>query len=213
MLELALKGLAAYLLGSVMGGVLVARWRGTGDLRDSGSGNLGATNALRTQGTAFALTVLAIDIGKGLAAVLLLPALAWPAADPAVPREAVVYLCGLAVIAGHVWPLWQGFRGGKGAATAIGTVVVLAPALAPALLLVWLAIATTTGYVGLATVSAAAVAPLLVLAGYPTGAPGFVAYALPVALFIAWTHRRNLAALRNGTERRTEGLMLRRRGS
>lgn len=214
MLELGLKLLIAYLAGSVMGSLLLGRLRGV-DIRELGSGNAGGTNALRTQGLAFAIGVIAIDIGKGVLPVLLLPALALPGVplDDTMPRELVIYGCGLAAILGHIWPLWYEFRGGKGAATAIGVIVVLAPTLVLPMLLVWLGIVFTSGIVSLGTMSAAAIAPLLIALGWPVALEGFFWFALIVATLMLYTHRSNIARLRAGTENRVARLMLFRRRS
>ncbi len=213
MLELGLKVLIAYLLGSVMGSLLLGRLRGGVDIRSLGSGNAGGTNALRTQGGAFAAGVLVIDIGKGILAALVLPGLALPGipADPAMPRELVIFGCALAAVVGHVWPLWHEFRGGKGAATAVGIIAVLAPSLVLPMLLVWLGIVTTTGIVGLATITVAVLAPLLVALGWSVAHEGFFWFALVVATLILYSHRGNVARLRAGTENRVERLMLFRR--
>ena len=140
----ALVLLLAYLLGSLSGSLMLGRLRGV-DVRTLGSGNAGGTNAFRTQGARFALGVAVIDLGKGaLAAWLALrfaSAWAWPAV--------------LLVMAGHVWPLWHGFRGGKGAAAAVGALLVLWPLAVGLMLVLWLLVLITTGYVGLATVLAA----------------------------------------------------------
>jgi glycerol-3-phosphate acyltransferase PlsY len=213
MLELGIKVLLAYLLGSVMGSLLLGRLRGGVDIRSLGSGNAGGTNALRTQGVAFALGVLVIDISKGVLAALLLPALALPGVgvDAQMPRVLVISACALAVVVGHIWPVWHEFRGGKGAATAIGVIAVLAPWLVLPMLAIWLAIVTTTGIVGLATISAAIAAPLLVALGWPVPLQGFFWLALIIALLIVYTHRGNIARLQAGTENRVERLMLFRR--
>src|SRR5262245_5340181 len=102
-----------------MGGQIAGRFRGV-DLRTQGSGNVGATNALRTQGKKFALLVLAIDVGKGVLAALLLPGLPWPWGESTVSHEALAYLCGGAAVIGHCYPVFSGFRGGKGVATLAG---------------------------------------------------------------------------------------------
>lgn len=213
MLELGLKVLIAYLLGSVMGSLLLGRLRGGVDIRSLGSGNAGGTNALRTQGGAFAAGVLVIDIGKGILAALVLPVLALPGipVDPAMPHELVIFGCALAAVVGHVWPLWHEFRGGKGAATAVGIIAVLAPSLVLPMLLVWLGIVTITGIVGLATITVAALAPLLVALGWSVAHEGFFWFALVVATLILYSHRGNVARLRAGTENRVERLMLFRR--
>src|SRR5215470_8964695 len=131
MSELALKVILSYLIGSIVGSLVVGRLRGGVDIRTLGSGNAGGTNALRTQGKSFAAWVLLIDIGKGwiaarLIARLLLPAIA------AAPEEVRIWLpvaCGVAAVVGHIYPVWHGFRGGKGVATLIGVVVGLDPSL------------------------------------------------------------------------------------
>src|ERR1700743_3273260 len=106
MTEWIIKALLSYLLGSIVGGLVVGRLRGGVDIRKVGSGNAGGTNALRTQGKGFAFWVMVIDIGKG-----------WVAAGPLAGADAwLAVSCGLAVILGHVYPLWYGFRGGKGVA-------------------------------------------------------------------------------------------------
>ncbi|MCR6495277.1 glycerol-3-phosphate 1-O-acyltransferase PlsY [Thermomonas sp. S9] len=183
--------LAAYLLGSLSGSLLLGRLRGV-DIRRHGSGNAGGTNALRTLGWRFALGVVAIDLGKGaLAAGLglrLAPGWAYPAAA-------------LAVV-GHVWPLWHGFRGGKGAAAAVGALLVLWPLAVPPLLLVWLAVLVASGYVGLATVLAALGLPLLAWWQQTDGMR--MGFAVVMALFLLFTHRGNLQRLRRGTESRFE---------
>src|ERR1700728_2712599 len=123
MLELGVKILIAYLLGALLGSLILRRLRGV-DIRSMGSGNAGATNALRTQGKLFGLLVLALDIGKGLFAVWWLPGAVLPAVgiDPDLPRAWLTVACGFAVIVGHVYPVWFNFRGGKGVATVVGVI-------------------------------------------------------------------------------------------
>ena len=157
LLELGLKTLIAYLLGSIVGALVVGQFRGV-DIRTLGSGNAGGTNALRTQGLAFAAATVFIDVGKGWIAARWLPGLAIPgvAADPAIARDWLTACCGAAAVAGHIWPMWHGFRGGKGAATLAGVLLALAPVLLVIALAAWFLVAMLTGYVGLATVTAAA---------------------------------------------------------
>ena len=209
MLSFALLLLSAYLLGSLSGSLLLGRLRGV-DIRAQGSGNAGGTNALRTQGWRFALAVVAIDLGKGALAAWLGLAFHAPASPLAPPVQALA--CGLAAMAGHTWPLFFGFRGGKGAGTLVGALLVAWP---PALLLVvpgWLLVLAATGYVGLATVVAAATLPPAALL-LPGASPGRLACAVAAALFIAFTHRANLRRLQAGTEHRFErARLLRRRG-
>jgi glycerol-3-phosphate acyltransferase PlsY len=192
-LELGFKALIAYLLGSLIGSLLLGQLRGV-DIRTQGSGNAGGTNAFRTQGWAFALGTVLIDIGKGAAAVALMR---WAGGD------VVLQMLGaLLAVAGHVWPVFHGFRGGKGAATLVGGLALLWPlALAP-LLSVWLLVLLSTGYVGLATVLAGVALPLWALLEGRDGA--WLGFAVAVAVLLAWTHRANLQRLRAGNEHRFE---------
>lgn len=209
MLELGVKMLLAYLLGSVMGALVVGQARGV-DIRELGSGNAGGTNALRTQGFVFALGVVVIDVGKALLAVGVLPGLAIPGIghDPVVARDWLVVACAAAVVAGHVWPIYYEFRGGKGAATLIGALAILAPiAMLPALA-AWLVVVLLSGYVGLATMTAAVALPLAVaLMEQPLPVP-LVAYTLAMTALIVWTHRANIARMRAGNEHRVRRLWL-----
>ena len=207
MFALAIRGLLAYLLGSLMGSLIVGKLYGGVDIRTQGSGNAGGTNALRTQGKVFALWVMIIDIGKGVAAVWLVPSLPLPVPGGEVlsgPWTAA--LCGILCIVGHVWPVFFGFRGGKGAATYVGVTAVLAPvALIPGVI-VFAGTLTLTGFVGLSTMLATwAVAFFLLIqqGGSPAANFGFAA-----ACFIMYTHRSNIKRLREGNENRFHKVML-----
>ncbi|MGH7366187.1 MAG: glycerol-3-phosphate 1-O-acyltransferase PlsY [Candidatus Rokuibacteriota bacterium] len=188
----ALGLLAAYLIGAIPVGFLVARAaRGT-DIRRSGSGNIGATNVLRTLGTGPAVLTLVGDIVKGYLAVRAARAIgqeAWAAAGGAV-----------AAIVGNCWPVFLAFRGGKGVATGLGAFLALIPwAVAPAAVL-WLAVAAVSRYVSMASVVACLSLPVgALLFGYPR--PSVIAGAA-AALIIVWRHRENIARLVGGTERR-----------
>ncbi len=200
MLELGLKVFISYLAGSINGALLVGQLYGGIDIRKVGSGNAGGTNALRTQGKLVALFVMVIDIGKGVLPVLLLPGAAlWGIGpDPAVTREWLVYACGAAAVFGHCYPVWYEFAGGKGAATALGVLAAVAPAVMLPATLTWFAVLLIVGYVGLATVLAAAAVPVYVAA---TGLPGqlnLLLFTTFVAVFIAFTHRSNLRKLLAG---------------
>jgi acyl phosphate:glycerol-3-phosphate acyltransferase len=188
----ALGLLAAYLIGAIPVGYLVARIAGGTDIRRSGSGNIGATNVLRTLGTGPAVLTLAGDIVKGYLAVSAARAIGpapWMAAGGAV-----------AVIAGNCWPVFLGFRGGKGVATGLGAFLALIPwAVAPAALL-WIAVTALSRYVSLASMVACLSLPVsAALLGYPRSAA--VAGALAAAI-IVWRHRENVVRLASGTERR-----------
>ena len=215
MTSLVAKLIVSYLLGSMMGGLLVGRLRGGVDIRELGSGNAGGTNALRTQGTAFAAWVMAVDVGKALVAVLLVAPLdlATRVGPDPLDAQAMAYACGAAAVVGHVWPVFFQFRGGKGAATLLGTLAALdAVALAP-VLCVFAVSLTLTGFVGLSTILAIWSLPLyaLLVGGSGVADPQF-AFGVAMALFITWTHRSNLARMRAGEEHRFARAMLFRRG-
>ena len=205
---LLIKLLLSYLLGSVLGSLLLGRLRGV-DVRQHGSGNAGATNALRVLGRGMAVAVLAIDAGKGIVAVTLIPALPF---GPRPELSWVPILCAFAVVLGHVYPVWYGFKGGKGAATLIGVVLGLMPMGAAWIFATWLLVLVLTGYVGLATLCAALVAPLYVAAAVSDGlASPLGAFALIMAAFVFYTHRENIRRLLGGNENRFERVMLLRR--
>jgi glycerol-3-phosphate acyltransferase PlsY len=188
--------LAAYLLGSLSGSLLLGKLRGV-DIRTQGSGNAGGTNALRTQGAKFALGVVIIDIGKGALAAWLGLRFAGDTNPAWLP-----YAAAFAAALGHVWPIWHGFRGGKGAATVVGGIAVLWPMAIPVLLAVWLGTLILTGYVGLSTILTGLTVVILALATQADAAR--LAFAVAVAVLLLFTHRANLARLRTGTESRFE---------
>lgn len=196
MLELGLKVFISYLAGSLNGALIVGRLFGGIDIRKSGSGNAGGTNALRTQGKLFAFLVMAIDIGKGVFPVLYLPMLAWPVAlDPSISREWLTYACGGAAIFGHCYPVWYEFAGGKGAATTLGVLAAVSPALLLPASITWFLVLLVFGYVGLATVLAAISIPVyLAVTGLPAQLDLFT-FAGLLALFVVYTHRSNLLKL------------------
>jgi glycerol-3-phosphate acyltransferase PlsY len=208
MLELGVKMLVAYLLGTLLGSLILGRLRGI-DIRSMGSGNAGATNALRTQGKLFGILVLIIDIAKGAAAVRWLPTAVLPAVgiDPELPREWLTLACGLAVIVGHVYPVWFSFRGGKGAATVVGVVAALELRLLIPMLLCWFAVLLFTGYVSLATMLAGVALVAAVHWLEPDNVPLLI-FSWAVTAFVIYTHRSNIARMRAGTENRVRRLWL-----
>jgi glycerol-3-phosphate acyltransferase PlsY len=208
LLELGLKTLLAYLLGAVLGSLVMGRVRGV-DIREQGSGNAGGTNALRTQGWKFALGVVVIDVGKALFAVGWLPGVALPfvGIDPAVDREWLTVACAAAVVVGHVYPVWYEFRGGKGAATLIGAVAVISPLALLPVVLVWLATVMLTGFVGLGTMLGTATLPVYFALAEPRSTP-LVVFGLAMAAFVAYTHRANIERMRAGNENRARRLWL-----
>lgn len=210
MLELGTKFLLSYFIGSLMGSMIIGRLRGGVDIRTMGSGNAGGTNALRTQGVLFALGVMVIDVGKGAIGAGVIPYLEIPMVpvDPTVSRTWLALCCGAAAVCGHVWPMWYRFRGGKGAATMVGTLLVFAPSVILPVLLIWAWVLTLFGYVGLATMAAAASAPLyLAITRLPDDQPVII-YCAAMAIFIFFSHRSNIQRMRDGTESRNTRLMI-----
>jgi glycerol-3-phosphate acyltransferase PlsY len=208
MLELGLKSLIAYLLGTLLGSLILGRLKGV-DIRRMGSGNAGATNALRTQGKAFGLSVLILDMGKGVLAVLWVPALILPGVglDPQLSREWLALACAFAVILGHVYPVWFGFRGGKGVATVVGVIGALQPRLLVPVLACWFIVVLLTGYVGLASILAGVGLTIAVYRFDPGNTP-FLGFCILVTVLLIYTHRGNLARMAAGTESRARRLWL-----
>ena len=207
MLELGTKFLISYFLGSVMGSIVMGRLRGGVDIREMGSGNAGGTNALRTQGFGFALGVVIIDIGKGVLGAGVVPGLEIPfvAQDPDVSRTWLALCCAAAAVLGHVWPIYHGFRGGKGAATYIGALLVLAPKLILPMLLVFAVVLVISGFVGLSTMSAATSLPIwLTLTG---SSLELIIFSTCMAGFIIFCHRSNIRRMRDGVENRNARVM------
>ena len=186
--------LGGYLLGAVPFGLLLTRAAGLGDIRQVGSGNIGATNVLRTGRKGLAATTLVLDGGKGAAAVLIAAALAGPAAAPAAPLWA-----GAGAVLGHLFPVWLGFRGGKGVATGLGVLLAAAWPVGAVACAVWLVVAKLARFSSLAALTAFASAPLAatLLAG-----PGLVKLSLAIAVLVFARHHANIRRLFAGTEPR-----------
>ena len=215
MLELGIKFLLSYFIGSIMGSMAMGRLRGGVDIRTMGSGNAGGTNALRTQGLLFAVGVVVIDIGKGVVAAGVIPGIELPLAgnDPNISRTWLTISCAAAAVVGHVWPMWHNFRGGKGAATMMGSLIILAPGLIIPVVLIWAWVLILSGYVGLSTMVAGASAPIYLAATQlPSNQPLFI-YCAGLALYMIFTHRSNIRRMMEGTESRNTQLMLFRRRS
>lgn len=195
-MELSSVNLAAvlggYLLGTIPFGLLLTRLAGLGDVRRIGSGNIGATNVLRTGSKGLALATLLLDGGKGAAAYLLAREFA---------GEAALYAGGAAFL-GHLFPLWLGFRGGKGVATFLGLMLAISWPVGLACGATWLLTAALFRYSSLAALVAAALAPLYARAWAGEHA---VIFALLLALAIFATHRANIRRLLAGTEPRIGG--------
>lgn len=183
--------LLGYLAGSVPFAYLLARRRGI-DVRTAGSGNVGAANVLRTTGAWRGVIVMALDLGKGMAAVALATLLAG--------GTALIALSGAAAIVGHIYPVWLKFHGGKGVAVAAGVFTLLSPAAAAAAAVLFLVTAWVTRYVSLASIAATVALPP---AAWILGSPmPVVLVAFGSAALILFRHRANWSRLRAGTERR-----------
>ena len=209
-------GLARGMLGhgvaqaTLMGAMLVGRLRGGVDIRTMGSGNAGGTNALRTQGIFFAVGVVFVDVGKGIIGAGVIPGLELPFVppDPEISRAWLTLTCATGAVVGHVWPIYYGFKGGKGAATLVGTLVILAPKLIIGVLLVWGWMLVMSGYVGLATMTAATMLPIWVgFTRLPQDQPLFI-YLTVMAMFVIYWHRSNIQRMREGTEHRNVKAMM-----
>ena len=211
MIALTLKVLLSYLLGSLVGSLLIGRLRGGVDIRTLASGNAGATNALRTQGKSFALWVLLIDVGKGWAASCVIAQLTLAGSAPAGPDPLLAWAaaaCGIAVIIGHVYPLWYGFRGGKGVATLAGVVLGLAPSLLIPMLVTWLVSAMLFGFVGLASMVATMSLPVAVATTHMDPTAPLLTFGVCAVVLIVFTHRSNIARMQAGREPRARRLWL-----
>ncbi|NBW63969.1 MAG: glycerol-3-phosphate 1-O-acyltransferase [Synechococcaceae bacterium WB4_1_0192] len=200
--------LAGYLLGSIPAGYLAGRWLRGVDIRTLGSGSTGATNVLRQFGKGPALVVFLVDVLKGTAAVLLAKALLEPlGAGPAAAdwlSDSCVVAAGLASLAGHIWPVWLGWRGGKAVATALGMLLGLTTPVGLACFGVFLAVLSVSRIVSLSSVVAALALPLLMLGWFQDQAMGlrwpYLALALLTSALVIWRHRSNLSRLLAGTE-------------
>jgi glycerol-3-phosphate acyltransferase PlsY len=189
-MSLILAALLGYLLGSVPYGLILTKAAGLGDIRAIGSGNIGATNVLRTGNKALAAATLLLDVLKGAVALLL--ARWWWGEDAAL-------LAGVAAMAGHAFPVWLGFRGGKGVATGAGVLLAAQWWLGLATLAVWLAVFAATRISSAGALAACVAAPIVALM---SGDLRLAAFAAGLAALIVWRHRPNIQRLLAGTEPR-----------
>ena len=188
-MDAAYAFLTAYLLGSIPFGLILTRLGGAGDLRSVGSGNIGATNVLRTGRKGIAAATLLLDMAKGLAAVLIAWRF-WPE---------VAGIAAVGVVIGHCFPVWLKFRGGKGVATMLGVSLGLAWPIGVAYAVVWLAVFALSRISSLGGIAAAVSTPFAALG---LGRPELVPVLAALALLVLLMHRENLARLRAGTEPR-----------
>jgi glycerol-3-phosphate acyltransferase PlsY len=196
--------LAAYLLGSIPSGWLAGRWLAGIDLRQEGSGSTGATNVLRVVGKGPALVVFLVDVLKGTAAVLLAKAVLQPLGSFTTISDWWVVVAGLAALAGHIWPVWLGWRGGKAVATGLGMLLGLAWPVGLACFGVFLALLTLSRIVSLSSIGAALALPLLMLGWFGDGGirPAYLALAVLTTVLVVWRHRSNIQRLLAGQEPR-----------
>jgi glycerol-3-phosphate acyltransferase PlsY len=193
----ALAVVLSYVVGSIPAAYLAGKSRGI-DLRRFGSGNLGATNVVRTLGWKVGLVVFAVDVAKGALPVLLFPQ--WTGAT--LPHEVVGILCGVAAILGHFRPIFLKFgKGGKGVATAAGVFFALAPLPMLAAVAAFAVVVLASGYVSLGSLTAAVVLPSFLLVTEGARSPVFEV-SVVLAAFVFWTHRANIRRLRRGEEYR-----------
>jgi len=224
-MQLWLCPLFAFLLGSIPFGLILAKFRGI-NIRDHGSGNIGATNVLRVIGKKYGISCLLLDAFKGFVPTVIaisliqfegmknpmsLTALAPYASEfPVLAAQIFQVVTGLCAVLGHNYSPWVGFKGGKGIATSAGVLIAMMPAAIVILIVVWGMIFLTTRYVSLASIIAAAALPLITLSGSwfhgkiqngTWNKPLFV-FALIIAVLAIWKHRTNIERLRKGTEHR-----------
>jgi len=187
----------AYLLGSIPFGLLLTRAFGIGNLRQIGSGNIGATNVLRTGNKALALATLLLDGGKGGLFVLALSMIAPPAIMPSAESVAYLLFFGLCAIAGHCFPVWLNFKGGKGVATTLGVFLSVVPPAGIAACLAWLLCAFIFRISSLAALVAVLVAPLITFLIYGLY-PAVICVAIAILVYIR--HTQNIKRLLKGEE-------------
>ena len=186
--------LVAYLIGGIPFGYLLVRWRTGEDVRATGSGNIGATNVLRSSGPVLGVSTLLLDIAKGWVAV-------WLMARYGSAEMQWTALAGLAVIVGHAFPAVLKFKGGKAVASFVGAFAFLAPLPLAAIAIVFVLVVAATRHISLGSIIGAAMLPLAVWMIDHPGAPNILA-ALAGGVFIIWRHKENIERLRAGTENR-----------
>ncbi len=201
-LEQLIKIIISYLIGSISGSMLVGKLNGV-DIRTMGSGNAGGTNAFRTQGALFALSVIIIDIAKGYIATFYISGDFGQGASLGI-------FCGIASVLGHVYPIYYNFKGGKGAGTLVGVLIGLYPLGLVIAFSIWVCILIITGYVGLSTIIAGISFPVVIFFNnYMGGLNSTIGnFGIIMALFLIFTHRSNLSRMIAGNENRFEKAMI-----
>jgi acyl phosphate:glycerol-3-phosphate acyltransferase len=189
-----LAAVIAYILGAIPFGYLLVKWKTGGDVRASGSGNIGATNVLRTTGRSAGIATLLLDIGKGYLAV-------WIAGRLTDGNQTAEAIAALAVMAGHAYPVFLKFKGGKAVASFVGAFLCLTPVALGAVLVVFVAVVAWTRHISMGSIVGAATFPLAVWLILKPEASVFLA-SLIAGVFIIYKHRSNIERLHAGTENR-----------
>jgi glycerol-3-phosphate acyltransferase PlsY len=181
--------LFAYLIGSIPFGLVLTRWAGLGDIRTLGSGNIGATNVLRTGNKKLAAATLFLDMAKGVVAVILANAMG--------EGHFITGFAAFAAVAGHVFPLWLNFKGGKGVATTFGACLAFAPLIGISGIMVWLSVFLFTRISSLSALLSIGMMPLIALIS-----EGLLdaCYLAPIAVLVIYRHRDNITRLKAGIE-------------
>jgi len=208
-MELLIKLILSYLLGSVSGSMLMGKLKGV-DIRDMGSKNAGGTNAFRTQGALFALVVIIIDILKGFIPTKFIPFINLPFfSGMGIDENLLIILCGIAAILGHVYPVYHRFRGGKGGGAAMGMILAIYWPVILIALLLWILILILTGFVGLGTIiSSISVICTAYFFRNSINNPYFFPFSILLGLFIIYTHRSNIQRMLYGNENRFDKAMI-----
>jgi len=211
--KLALGLLSAYLLGSFPTGVIVGKLFFHKDPREGGSGATGATNIFRQFGAAAGIAVSAVDVAKGALAVALCLALGSASSDSLIPLIVLKIAGALLAVLGHVYPIFAGFRGGKGVATGAGAILAIAPGAALYSAAGFLLVLGATGIVSASSIAAALILPAAVAlgAGGSPPSPWFLGFSVILAAFVVFTHRANIGRILKGTEKSFDKLKFLRR--
>lgn len=189
----------AYLIGSIPTAVWVSKFFFGIDIREYGSGNAGATNTFRVLGTGWGSFVMAVDILKGVLASFLYLLLPYYLTDEFHRTNLMVGL-GLAAVLGHIFPIWAGFKGGKGVATVFGMVLAIQPLVALMVVGIFLIVLYLTRFVSLSSILASLALPVLILVIFNEPEPLYRIFAIAVALLVILTHQKNIQRLLNGNE-------------
>jgi len=193
-----------YLIGSISGSLLLGKFKKV-DIRNLGSGNAGATNAFRSVGPFFALGTLLIDIMKGYLPIILFAQYI----DMSLNEDLVKILIGISSVFGHVYPIFYGFKGGKGAGTLLGVIAAIFPSSIPLVFCVWILVLVFTGYVGLSTILAGLGLMFSTYFWYSAGIySAFGFFTILISFFLIFTHRSNISRMIKGTENQFEKVMI-----